>query len=133
MFGNVMTRINCIPPSELIRQHLVAEYRELPRVFGLVRKAIARGETPQDRRNPKEYTLGKGHVRFFYARLGWLKQRQQMLIAEMQWRGYRPQHTDTSELLDGIPAAWQGDWVPDSAAMKINRERISARLPKNSS
>lgn len=30
-----MTRINRIPVEELSRQHLVAEYRELPRVFAL--------------------------------------------------------------------------------------------------
>lgn len=38
-----MTRINLIPPSELHYKHLVAEYRELPRVFGLVRRAQANG------------------------------------------------------------------------------------------
>ena len=43
-----MTRINCVPPSELTVQHLVAEYRELPRIFALVRAAIARGERPDD-------------------------------------------------------------------------------------
>lgn len=41
-----MTRINVIEPSRLSDQHLGAEYRELPRVFGLVRDAIARGERP---------------------------------------------------------------------------------------
>ncbi|CUW45036.1 endonuclease V [Brucella vulpis] len=78
-----MTRINCIPPAELTGPHLVAEYRELPRVFALVRAAIQRGEAPQDPRNPQQYTLGAGHVRFFYARLGYLAKRQAALIAEM--------------------------------------------------
>lgn len=62
-----MTRINCIPPRELSREHLIAEYRELPRIFALVRAAIARGESPDDPRNPTSYTLGAGHVRFFTA------------------------------------------------------------------
>ena len=64
-----MTRINCVPPSELTVQHLVAEYRELPRIFALVRAAIARGERPDDTRNPTEYRLGSGHVRFFTAKV----------------------------------------------------------------
>jgi len=31
-----MTRINCAPKKELSDKHLAAEYRELPRIFGLV-------------------------------------------------------------------------------------------------
>lgn len=85
-----MTRINCIPPSKLTGPHLVAEYRELPRVFPLVRAAILRGDVPGDPRNPADYRLGAGHVRFFYPRLGYLAQRQAALVAEMLARGYAP-------------------------------------------
>lgn len=123
-----MTRINCIPPQELTRAHLVAEYRELPRIFALVRAAIARGEQPDDRRNPDSYRLGAGHVRFFYSRLGYLAQRQGALVAEMQRRGYAPNFTQTDQLLDGFPPEWCGDWQPDAQAMALNRERIAARL-----
>jgi hypothetical protein len=123
-----VTRINCVPPGELTRQHLIAEYRELPRVFGLVRAAVERGESPDDKRNPQEYTLGRGHVRFFYRRLAWLLHRQRELVAEMQWRGYKPQHIPTDDLLEGIPQAWHGWWRPTPEAMAINRERISERL-----
>ena len=49
-----MTRINGIPPQELTGPHLVAEYRELPRIFALVRAAAARGARPEDPRNPLE-------------------------------------------------------------------------------
>lgn len=63
-----MTRINCVPVQELSGPHLVAEYRELPRVFALVRKAALRGSFSQ----PETYTLGKGHVLFFYTRLEYL-------------------------------------------------------------
>ena len=34
-----MTRINCVPVEELHQKHLVAEYRELPRVFRLAEAA----------------------------------------------------------------------------------------------
>lgn len=125
-----MTRINCIPPSELTGPHLVAEYRELPRVFALVKAAILRGETPADRRNPRAYTLGTGHVRFFYTRLGYLAKRQASLVAEMQTRGYAPQFTATNELLIDIPPEWCCDWEPSDEAMVINRARIAERLRK---
>ena len=125
-----MTRINCIPPSELSGQHLVAEYRELPRIFALVRAAVARGERPDDRRNPSQYCLGAGHVRFFYGRLGFLAKRQAALVAEMLTRGYRPGFTETERLLDGFPEAWCQDWQPTPEAIAINRARIAERLTR---
>jgi deoxyribonuclease (pyrimidine dimer) len=122
-----MTRINCIPPSELTRAHLVAEYRELPRVFTLVKRAVERGEKPDDKRNPSAYTLGTGHVRFFYSRLRYLAKRFDELLAEMKSRGYKaniprqwgqgPSHS-----------MWWNDWQPDDIAMAINRQRIQERL-----
>lgn len=123
-----LTRINCIPPSELSGPHLVAEYRELPRIFALVRGAIARGEEPNARRNPEFYTLGKGHVRFFYTRLGYLAARQAALIAEMQRRGYMPSFLDPNGLLEGIPPEWCNEWEPTPDAIALNRERISERV-----
>src|SRR3546814_5132779 len=75
-----MTRINCVPVHELSGPHLVAEYRELPRVFALAQKAAARGSFTQ----PQAYTLGKGHVLFFYTRLGYLARRHLELIEEMR-------------------------------------------------
>ncbi len=123
-----MTRINCIPPEELTGPHLVAEYRELPRIFPLVRAAILRGERPDDPRNPAEYRLGAGHVRFFYPRLGYLARRQALLVRDMLARGYAPAFTDTSGLLEGFPPEWCADWAPTAAAMALNRARIAERL-----
>ena len=61
-----MTRINCIEPKYLKDKHLVAEYRELPRVFGLIEKAIERGENPKAPKFNRSYIMGKGHLHFFY-------------------------------------------------------------------
>lgn len=122
-----MTRINCVPPSELSGPHLVAEYRELPRVFGQVRARVHKGQTPADVTIPAEYRLGPGHVTFFFDKLQWLHDRQVGLIAEMQNRGYKPQHLNPSSLLEGIPSAWCGDWRPTEKAKEINRSRIRER------
>jgi|SRR5690606_3044651 len=127
-----MTRINCIPPQQLSRAHLVAEYRELPRIFALVRAAIQRGEKPTDPRNPQVYTLGRGHVRFFYPRLGYLVERQQAIIAEMIARGYNPSFRSTDHLLEGIPADWCSNWQPTEDAVAINCARISERTGSKS-
>lgn len=121
-----MTRINLVPPSELSRQHLIAEYRELPRIFGLVRKAIERGELPNDKRNPTAYTLGTGHCRFFYSRLRFLHIRQYSLIEEMFKRGYNVTHKDVVGM-DEFLAGWANDYVPTEEALAINRARIKER------
>lgn len=124
-----MTRINCVPPSELTQQHLVAEYRELPRVFGMVLGMVERGTTdPALASIPPSYRMGTGHMKFFTDKLGYLLKRQKALIAEMQARGYKPNHTSPDNLLVGIPEAFHGDWEPDEAALAISRARIKERL-----
>lgn len=123
-----MTRINCIPPSELVDKHLVAEYRELPRIFGLVKKAQERGLTPSNINATPDYVLGTGHVKFFYDKLQYLQKRQQMLINEMRKRGFKPNFVNVEELMQGINQMWYGDWEPDEKAMDINRARIKERL-----
>jgi hypothetical protein len=122
-----MTRINCIDPDLLNDKHLVAEYRELPRIFALIRAAQKRGELPTDSRNPKDYRLGTGHVRFFYNKAGYLQKRQQSLVAECIKRGFNIQYTETSHLLDGINEEWRGDWTPTEENQATNIARINDR------
>jgi len=119
-----MTRINCVPVQELTRPHLIAEYRELPRVFGLARKAWERGLGPC----PPEYTLGKGHLLFFYTRLGYLARRHAELVQEMRRRGYQPSFTTPlAQAHADLPAALWGDWRPTPRALALNRQRIAER------
>ena len=63
-----MTRINVIDTSLLTDQHLRAELREITRIPN----TIVSGKAKLDGNYPKEYTLGTGHVKFFYPRLKWL-------------------------------------------------------------
>lgn len=119
-----MTRINCVPVKELSGPHLVAEYRELPRVFALAQKAALRGSFSQ----PDDYTLGKGHVMFFYTRLGFLAQRHLQLINEMKHRGYKPGFSGIKrEDFPSIPDDYWADWRPSAKAMEINRARLKER------
>lgn len=125
-----MTRINLIPPEELHDRHLVAEYRELPRIFALIRADDARRaagvRTPEP---PPAYVLGPGHVRFFYDKARWLLARQRLLIAEMRRRGMRPNFEAGEELLAGIEINRQlMEWAPTPAEVEINRARIEERL-----
>lgn len=120
-----MTRINCVDPALLIDEHLGAEYRELPRVFGLVRSAIARSETPETCGAPERCVLGAGHVRFFYPRLAYLCRRYAELVAECVRRGRVVNYPDP--VLAGIDDRWFGDWSPDAAAVELNMQRLKER------
>ena len=111
-----MTRINCVPPAELTDKHLLAEYRELPRVFKLARSG---NDIPGD------YRMGAGHVKFFYDKLGYLKRRQESIIKECLRRGFNIQHRSVDF---DIPADLAGDWAPTNRDMAINRDRIRERL-----
>ncbi len=116
-----MTRINVVPPSELTRQHLIAEYREITRVFGLSRRATS----PTI---PQSYTLGKGHVTFFYDKLAYILDRYHALVDEMRSRGYNANPVHDDDLTQGIDTAMFGGYEPTDEAIAINRHRIAERL-----
>ena len=117
-----MTRINVIPPAELLDQHLLAEYRELPRVFALARP-LRPGEQVQ------AYTLGRGHVLFFYDKLEWLAARQAALIAECEARGFQVVHKNIPSL-GKHPPELRGTWSPGRAACLTNLARLADRQSK---
>lgn len=126
-----MTRINCVPVTELTDKHLVAEYRELPRIFGRTYAYQERGGNPASlavHGQPKEYVLGKGHVIFFYTRLKWCVRRFFELVEEMQRRGFKPQYTLPPIVSGDCRLEWYGDWEVTPEALAINRARIEDRL-----
>lgn len=110
-----MTRINVIPPADLTDQHLIAEYRELPRVFALARP---------DPATPPAYTLGVGHVRFFYPRTGYLTRRQGDIITECLRRGFAITQLEAPAPVVGLDE----DWTPTPEARAVNLARLAERL-----
>lgn len=125
-----MTRINVVPPQELTRQHLIAEIRELPRVFTLVKNAQSKGLNKWSlrKKQPAEYTLGAGHVIFMYDKLNFLADRYESLCDEWRSRGYNVNQVSRDDLLSGVRSEFINDYVPTENALHLNRERISLRL-----
>lgn len=119
-----MTRINLVDPSVLHRKHLVAELHELPRVFSLARKAQ---HTLSERKIPKEYLLGTGHVLFFYDKLKFLADRYEKLCLEMKNRNYSTNQIPRHELLNDIHESLIKDYSPTPEAIKMNEQRIRDR------
>lgn len=120
-----MTRINVVPVQELERPHLIAEYREIVRVFDIARKAQYE---IHKKKIPTEYTLGTGHVMYFVDKLKYITERYNSLCTEMVHRGYVCNRVDQVELERGIDRSLFWDYKVTDAALALNRARISERL-----
>lgn len=117
-----MTRINVgIPPKELTNKHLIAEHREIKRIPNVVSKGRYNLKNV-----PASFTLGKGHVSFFYNKMGYLKERYQELHAECVARGFKVQNFEDS--WRGVPKELMNHYTPTDRDVQIIRERIADRL-----
>lgn len=75
-----MTRINVgIKPADLCDQHLVAEYKEIYRLFS----------TRAPVKPPQHFKLGRGHVLWCAQHLGSALKRLRLLRDEMKYRGFK--------------------------------------------
>lgn len=126
-----MTRINLVPPATLHSKHLLAEYRELPRIFGLVLAAQQRGLTYDTAGIPPTYRLGTGHVKFFYNKVHWLTGRFDALVTECLARGFNIQHTALPPLVASIHPYWWGSYHPTPEAIALSAARILEKMPRN--
>jgi deoxyribonuclease (pyrimidine dimer) len=122
-----MTRINVVPVTELSTKHLVAEYREIARLPNNLRTSLNRKGKPFSYSEiPNNYTLGKGHVKFFYNKMKFLETRFEQLVTEMIRRGYNPNFRDSSIFIpDNVQ--FYNDYVPTKEAIQINNNRIKER------
>lgn len=126
-----MTRINLVPPEELMDQHLFAEFREIKMIpMSLRRSLVARGIEGVLKIIPKEYTLNTGHVSFFYDKGLYLSSRYEALRHELDNRGI---NFDRNSLLDPLmvmerDSRFMGDYTPTEKALSIIRQRIAEKI-----
>lgn len=120
-----MTRINLVPPEILCDQHLIAEYRELPRIGTLLRKTV---EAKRTIVVPKQFCLGPGHMKFFLDKGRFLHDRFTQLRIEMILRGFNPKLHFRND--------WQirpdlyGDYAPRFRDVLLSVKRITQCMPK---
>lgn len=119
-----MTRINLgVKPSELCNKHLLAEHREIKRIPNVIKSGRYSLENI-----PKHFTLGKGHVKFFYNKLLFLKNRYISLYNECIKRGFKV--SDYSSSFDGLPKELMHNYALRKGDRKIIVQRINQKLSK---
>lgn len=117
-----MTRINAhINPLVLCDQHLLAEHREIKRIPNTIRSGKAKLTGI-----PDTFSLGKGHVKFFYNKLGYLQNRYNDLYDECIRRGFNV--TDYSDCFVGLDPSLYGDLQPTDNMIGSLITRIMERL-----
>ena len=120
-----MTRINVgIPPAELVNKHLLAEHREIKRIPN----CVAKGKYNMDG-IPERFKLGKGHVKFFYNKLLYLKKRYIRIYEECIKRGFNIKNNVKS--WDNVPKKLMNDYKVEANDIIIIKERINYKLNTN--
>ena len=122
-----MTRINAhIPPATLCDQHLVAEYREILRTNALAIKRARKEGKSMLKNIQQSFTLGGGHVTFFYDKLLYIHLRFNALRGEMINRGMNATIEWSLNELDEFKWLYN-DWPEDPTANQLIIERILER------
>lgn len=147
-----MTRINLVPPEELMDQHLFAEFREIKMVPKALQRSLRAAWQREFDKNdmgyfdeqrtklamdavlkkvPPQYTLNKGHVSFFYDKGEYLRERFEQLQEELSIRGYdydRNAVLDSDGVFGSLPQTFNHNYTPTEEALALVRERIANRI-----
>ena len=110
-----------VDPAFLADQHL-CELAELKMVPGTLVRIGLVPKSPV----PNKFKLSKGHIAFFYNKLGYLKKRHAAVQQECVKRGRKGSNFFYSD--EGILEKFWGDWTPTLEDTMIVRQRICEKL-----
>lgn len=125
-----MTRINLIDPALLTDQHLFAEFREIK----MIPKSLARSLRTKSineiyRSIPAQFTLNAGHVKFFFDKGSYLRDRYERIKSELRSRGV---NFDESSIFDPdgtmLVDPWNGWYNPSNRDIEVIKSRIKERI-----
>ena len=117
-----MTRINLIPAKELSDQHLLAEYKELPRC---IKQDLNVSDAPIN------YTLGKGHMKWGRLHIQFLLDRYFELCNEMKYRGFKVNYPHQQLLLyvyANVNIQLLNQYKPTKEDIDVSRNRIIEKI-----
>jgi deoxyribonuclease (pyrimidine dimer) len=117
-----MVRVNLINPKKLSDQHLIAEYNEILILGTYIKKYPGRKEIPKD------YCLGKGHMKFFKDKIKYLEFRHKALKREMKKRGIQTNKSLSFNNCKNINKQNKKQWKPNKKDFEIIKKRIIEKL-----
>lgn len=116
-----MTRINTgIAAQELPDKLLLAELREIKRIPNVIKSGRYNMAG-----QPKEFTLGTGHVKFFYDKLEYLLERYNNLRWEALYRGFNV--SDWTDAWEGVPPELMNNYNETERDRQLLIERINEK------
>lgn len=116
-----MTRINTgIAAQELPDKLLLAELREIKRIPNVIKSGRYNMAG-----QPTEFTLGTGHVKFFYDKLEYLLERYNNLRWEALYRGFNV--SDWTDAWDGVPPELMNNYNETERDRQLLIERINEK------
>jgi deoxyribonuclease (pyrimidine dimer) len=129
-----MTRINIgVPTIALSDEHLLSEYRELPRVIKLAEKSFT--SLTRDKfyeAIPQQFCMGTGHVKFFYNKLAFLHNRFAEITSHLVMR--RKFALDYN-IIDSVmfsftncPNELYNDYTPTTQDMQLIYNRLKEKV-----
>lgn len=119
-----MTRINLLSVKDLSNQHLIAEWRELPRIFTLVKTKLNKN---QEIKPWEKYKMWTGHVKFFYDKLLFLQKRHKELTQELLYRKFNISNKNEISL-DEFPKYLCNDYKPSDDDIEVSKTRIEQKI-----
>ena len=116
-----MTRINTgIAAQELPDKLLLAELREIKRIPNVIKSGRYNMAG-----QPTEFTLGTGHVKFFYDKLEYLLERYNNLRWEALYRGFNV--SDWTDAWEGVPPELMNNYNETERDRQLLIERINEK------
>jgi deoxyribonuclease (pyrimidine dimer) len=120
-------RLNLVPPSELMDQHLIAEWNEIFMFVSALQRTLRSKNGLIMSKIPKNFTLNRGHGYFFYDKGKFVADRFELVREEMLLRGFNadpnrvfPRHLWPDRLFN--------DWEPSDCDIAISRDRIKEKV-----
>lgn len=122
-----MTRINLIPAKLLLDQHLLAEKKEINQLAGQMQRSL-RSPNFDYYLLPDTYTLGKGHVKFWYRYGAYIRYRYREIYKECLRRNFDVQDNFNDEWSKHGDHEYNLDFEPSEGHVLISKDRILRRF-----
>jgi len=122
-------RCNLVSPKLLTDQHLFAEFRELKMIVPALRRSLKTHTVDEVLSDiPLTFTLGKGHMKFWYNKLLYLSERHRDIQIELVNRHYNFKPFSLLHDTEDLDSQFFRLWAPTTTDFNVIQARIVDRI-----